>query len=375
MMIRHLLFLAVTLGLLLPSAAAQSLPEQLDAVMRQHYPSDRLPGGVLVIKEGEEPVFSRGYGSADLETGTAIKADTHFRMASVSKQFTAMAVYLLTEAGKLTMEAPLAQFFEGLSDSVGAITVRQLLNHTSGIWDYEALIPDSQTVQVLDADVLQLIRRQEQTYFAPGTRFRYSNTGYCLLSLIVAKVSGQRYADFVRQHIFLPLGMDEALVYEPQVEIASRAYGYHPDGDRFVFADQSLTSAAQGDGGVYLSAQEYLRWAEALLVDSFPSSAYQDLLEAEKAPVKGNVYYSMGWFIGREKDGTTCLFHSGESTGFHNIVYLNPHRGLTVALFTNRDDMEIAGIFERVAQLIGINPQVAATGESVSLFRWLNEVY
>ncbi|WP_353181368.1 serine hydrolase domain-containing protein [Parapedobacter lycopersici] len=375
MMIRHLLFLAVTLGLLLPSAAAQSLPEQLDAVMRQHYPSDRVPGGVLVVKQGDEPVFSRGFGSADPKTGAAIKADTHFRMASVSKQFTAMAVYLLAEAGKLTLDDPLAQFFEGLADTVGAITIRQLLNHTSGIWDYEALIPDSQTVQVLDADVLRLIRRQEHTYFAPGTRFRYSNTGYCLLSLIVAKVSGQRYADFVKQRIFLPLGMDEALVYEPQVEIANRAYGYHPDGDRFVFADQSLTSAAQGDGGVYLSAQEYLRWAEALLVGGFPSSAYRDSLEAEKSPVNGNVYYSMGWFIGREKDGTACLFHSGESTGFHNIVYLNPHRGLTVALFTNRDDMEIAGIFERVAQLIGINPQVAATGESVSLFRWLNEVY
>lgn len=357
-----------------PIAAAQPLPDRLDAVMRRYYEADQSPGGVLLIRQGDRIVFSKGYGIADLETGTAIDTNTHFRMASVSKQFTAMSVYRLVEAGKLSLKAPLAQFFASLPEAVAAITVEQLVSHTSGIWDYEALIPDSQKTQVLDADVLELVRQQEQTYFPPGTRFRYSNTGYCLLSLVVEQVGGLRYADFADRHIFRPLGMNDALVYEPHAGIAHRAFGYHRGDNGFIFADQSVTSAAKGDGGVYLSAAEYAKWSTALMRGDFPSPAYLKTLEDEKVPVKDGVHYSFGWFIGRERDGTACLFHSGESTGFRNIVYVNPEKELTVALFTNRDDSRIADVFDQVARLLDAGVVLDGDGP-VSLFRWLSDVY
>lgn len=371
----HFLFFATVLGVVSPLANAQSRTEQIAAVMQQYYGAGNQPGGVLVIREADTVVFGSGYGAARLVPNTEINLDTRFRMASVSKQFTAMCINLLAESGKLSMADPLSRFFPELADAVGAITVRQLLNHTSGIWDYEALIPDTQATQVVDADVLKLVSQQPQPYFTPGSQFRYSNTGYCLLSLIVARVSGQPYAEFVRQRVFVPLGMDGAMVYEADAAITNRAYGYHPAGETVAFADQSLTSAAQGDGGVYLSAREYLLWTQALLENDFPSTNYRKRLAAEKVAVGDGVHYSMGWFIGKTKSGSTVLFHSGESTGFHNIVYLDPDRQLTIALFTNRDDMGIAGVFDRIAQLMGVGLRPEGGDAPVSLFRWLNEVY
>lgn len=346
----------------------------LDNVMTQYYFADRAPGGVLLVKKGDEVVFNGGYGLANLESGKPNDAGTHFRMASVSKQFTAKCVYVLIESGALSPDAQLGEFFDQLPAVARVITVGQLLNHTSGIWDYEDLIPRSQKTQVQDADVLDLIRQKDQTYFVPGARFKYSNTGYCLLSLIVEQVSGLPYADFAKQYLFDPPGLAQALVYDAHSEIPDRAYGYHPTGDSFVFADQSVTSATKGDGGVYLSAQEYVRWSAEFMDDSYSSSAYWNMLDAAKVPVKDGIAYSLGWFMGTEIDGTPGLFHSGESTGFRHIVYLNPDKRLTVALFTNRDDMLIADVFDQVAGIMDICLQ-ADDGSRISLFKWLNRVY
>src|SRR5690606_7834060 len=264
-MTRNLLPLLFLCWGYLSVAVGQPSGAPFEAIMQHHYGSGRSPGGFLLVVNEGRVLFAKGYGVADLRRGALIDSNTHFRMASVSKQFTAMSIYLLNKSGKLSLDAPLKHFFSPLAGAVGGITVRQLLTHTSGIWDYEPLIPESQQTQVLDADVLELIRSQPQTYFPPGSQFRYSNTGYCLLSLIVEQVSGMPYSEFVRQSIFVPLGMQDARVYESNADIAHRAYGYRYGHGDHVFADQSLTSAAKGDGGIYLSAAEYLTWSKALM--------------------------------------------------------------------------------------------------------------
>lgn len=355
------------------SLQGQTLSADLDALMQKHY-SSNTPGAALWVFKQGKILKEQGYGLGDLDKQTPVSTHTHFRMASVSKQITALSTYRLIQEGKLQFDTSIGTLFTGLAPAVQAITVTQLLQHTSGIWDYESLIPEDQKDQVLDADVLQLIRGVDSTYFTPGTQFRYSNTGYCLLALIVAKVSGKTYADFARQTIFEPLGMHTTLLFEKagEAEIQQRAYGYHQQAGKWVFADQSLTSATQGDGGVYTSISEYGLWVQALIKGAGWLKDYLHTIQTQAVPVKDKVQYSMGWFLYPGEQGGYFLFHSGESTGFHNIVYINPRKQEAAVLFTNRDDMKIAPTFQSVLQRLDM---AEAWTKKVDLFTWLNQTY
>lgn len=314
-------------------------------------------------------------------------------MASVSKQFTALAVYRLVEKGLLSFDTPIGSLFVGLAAVPAQVTVGQLLHHTSGLWDYERLIPGDRQEQVSDADVLDLIRGQEQTYFPPGTQFRYSNTGFCLLSLVVERVSGQPYAQYMQEHILAPFGMDLGLgssyMYEVNKDMPQRAFGYKPlASGEFRFADQSITSATKGDGCVYVSAEGYANWSNHLIStsraaaaapvpsvtvgDFFNASDYLDTLDKLKTPVKDGVYYSLGWFVApsSQDQSDLRLFHSGETTGFRNIVYHNLGQGLSVTIFANRDDTKIAQVFEEILLLLGEKHPVEE-----NLFFWMSSVY
>lgn len=371
------IFTILLLSFIFLNVKAQPVFQTIDSVMLRLYPAD-APGAALLIEKDGKIIIEKGYGLADLKTKRPVTPSTDFRMASVSKQFTAMCVMLLAEKNKLILNDPISAFLSQLPPDLQSITIRQLLTHTSGMWDYEPLIPDSQSTQVLDEDVLQLIRQKDSTYFAPGTRFRYSNTGYCLLALIVQKVSGIPYADFVEKNIFLPLKMDHSLVYIPGENIPERAYGYHWKNGVYHYADQSVTSATKGDGGVYTSLIDYVKWNRALDADQLLPEVLMDSIFTGRVKVKNGIQYGYGWFIGKEKDNTQCLFHSGESTGFHNIVYKNPKKHLLVILFSNRDDDTIAGAFDSIAGLTGIKIDFRkknATEGPSSLFHWLSSVY
>ena len=166
-----------------------------------------VPDGALVIRDGRV-ILRRAYGMANLERHVAATPETDYRLASVSKQFTAMAIMLLARDGKLRYDQPIREILPELPTGAQSVTVRRLLNHTSGLPDYEDLIPDSQTVQVSDRDVLALLARKDTLYFPAGTQYRYSNSGYVLLGLIVERVSGLSFPAFLRTRIFQPLGYD-----------------------------------------------------------------------------------------------------------------------------------------------------------------------
>src|SRR5262249_3165332 len=162
-------------------------------------------------------------------------AHTNFRLASCTKQFTAMAIMLLVHDGKLRYDEPLTQIFPDYPAYGRAITVRNLLNHTSGLPDYEELMDAAEKVkgptwspdnQIRDKEVLQLLEKETQGKFAPGSKWEYSNSGYVLLGLIVAKRSGKPFGDFLQRRIFAPLKMEHSLVFEKgKNEVAERAYG------------------------------------------------------------------------------------------------------------------------------------------------------
>lgn len=373
----RIVFTGMMMHLIVTTGFAQPDAGGIGRIMQRHYADSTAPGAALWVYS-DDSLITRCYGLANLQEQRPVNTHTHFRMASVSKQITALSIFHLIRDGRLEFDTRISEFFPGLQAAAGTITVAQLLQHTSGIWDYEALIPETQTRQVLDRDVLELVSPVGSTYFPPGRHFRYSNTGYCLLALIVSEVSGMPYAEYARKHLFGPLQMHSTLVYEEatQAEILERALGYHRLNDSWEMADQSLTSATQGDGGVYTSIEDYGQWVRALFGDADWVADYWNILNSQAVPVGNNIAYSMGWFLSRDDSGNPVLFHSGESTGFHNIVFLDKDHSKAAVLFTNRDDMEIASAFQEVLSALDISiPSTRINGKICTLFEWMNEIY
>ena len=328
----------------------------IDALMRDY--SGNVPGAsVLVVRNGEV-AFRKSYGMANLEERVAAAPETNYRLASVTKQFTAASILLLG----IPLDDPITKYLP-LPAYANAITVRHLLTHTSGLIDYEDLIPAGTTRQVKDADVLDLLAKQSTTYFPPGTQYRYSNTGYSLLSLIVERVSGQRFADFLRTRIFEPAGMKHSVAFEEGISIVSnRAYGYsrapHPalspqagrgwreaPGEGWKRTDQSLTSAVLGDGGIYTSIDDLVHWIAWLEAGRFDRA----LVPATPTDDPG-VKYGFGWRIS-EHGGRSYVWHSGETIGFRNAIVRFPAEHLAVVVLTNRNEGEPRRIALRIADM------------------------
>lgn len=163
------------------------------------------PGAAVMIIQNGKILFEHGYGLANLEDKIPVQSNTNFRLASVTKEFTATAIMLLIKEGKLNFDDKLTEIFPGFPAYGRNISIKNLLNHTSGLIDYESLIPDTATIQVKDKDVLEMMMKKDSTYFEPGTKYQYSNTAYALLSQIVEKISGKPFAEFLKENILIPL--------------------------------------------------------------------------------------------------------------------------------------------------------------------------
>ena len=257
------------------------------------------PGATVLVVQDGKPAVSRGYGYADLEARVAVTPATNFRLASVTKQFTAAAILLLVEDGRLKLDDPVRRWLPTLPDAAADITIRHLLTHTSGLIDYEDVMPADTALQLHDSDVLRLLESQDRLYFAPGTNYRYSNSGYALLALIVGRASGHDFASFLRVRIFLPLGMANTVAHEDGVSmIAHRAYGYSATAAGWTRTDQSLTSAVLGDGGIYSSIDDLAKWDAALYDDRLLSDDSRRLAFQAATPTDDpDIAYGFGWRI------------------------------------------------------------------------------
>ncbi|GAB4036347.1 serine hydrolase domain-containing protein [Spirosoma jeollabukense] len=325
-------------GLVLMSTSAMAqLRERLDSLMRATTQANQ-PGAALLIELNGKPIYEKGYGLANVKTKTPITPETNFRMASVSKQFTAMGILLLEKDRKLSLDDPLIKFFPEFTGNVARkVQIRSLLTHSSGILDYESVMKPNQRKQLLDADVLMLLKDRDSLYFEPGSKFQYSNSGYCLLALLIERVSGQSFASFIKQRIFQPLHMTQSIVYESTKPVLNRAMGYAKNKvGTFILSDQSVTSATKGDGGVYTSLTDYQKWSQAL-----QNGALLDLKAAlartsQAIDATSGSRYGGGWFFRRPAN--PVLFHSGSTCGFNNYVIMIPEKRFLMAYFSNRAD-------------------------------------
>ena len=323
-----------------------TLEQRIDALMRD-YDGD-VPGASLLVLRDGVPLVRRGYGLADLGAGTAATPGTHYRLASVSKQFTAAAILLLAQDGRLRLDDPVRRWLPSLPPAADPVTLHHLLTHTSGLLDYEDLMNPADTRQVHDIDVLHLLEPQDRTYFAPGSDYRYSNSGYALLALVVAKASGRSFPAYLRENIFLPLGMDATLArVDEGPAVPHRAYGHSLVAGAWERTDQSPTSAVLGDGGVYSSIDDLAKWDAALYDDRLLAAGSRRMaFTPHVATDVPDVRYGYGWRI-----TGVSRWHSGETIGFRNVIVRWPSRRLTVVVLSNRDDPEPHGIALEIASL------------------------
>jgi CubicO group peptidase (beta-lactamase class C family) len=362
-----LVFAALALAQPVLAATAPTV-KQIDAIF-SGVTSKREPGLAVVVRRDGHTVFERGYGMRDLRSGRSIDAHTDFRLASVTKQFTAMAVMLLVHDGKLHYEDHLTDIFSDFPDYGKQITIRNLLNHTSGLESYEALMDKKyvgkrpeEIPQITDAGVLALMKEQRATKFRPGTRWEYSNGGYCALAMVVQKVSGRAFGDFLRERIFTPLKMYTTLAYEyGKNEVPDRAYGYTKDAGVWLETDQSPTSATLGDGGVYTSVHDLIKWDDALRNHTLLSEEEMrpaitavtlpgDLGQLPNGPDGRPLAYGFGWRL-NPYDGHNRMVHSGGTVGFHTVIERFPTDRLTIIVLCNRVDLSGSDLAQKVADI------------------------
>jgi CubicO group peptidase (beta-lactamase class C family) len=341
-----LLFTCATLALAqssLDSAVADYVKSEME---RQH-----IPGLALLVTRDGKVVRSEGFGLANVEVQVPVKPETIFQSGSVGKQFTATAVMMLVEAGKIGLNDPLTKYFPEAPPSWKNVTVRELLSHTGGFGDY----PKDFNFRK-DWTEPQLLKLLESIPLAypPGTKWEYSNLGYLTLGILIHRVSGEFYGDFLRQRIFQPLGMQATRIISEADIVPNRAAGY-----RLVkgeLKNQEWVAPAMNttaDGSLYFSIVDLSRWDAALYEGKLLKRSSFDLMWT---PVKlkngqsNKAGYGFGWFI-EERNGHRCIHHDGSWQGFETAIdrYVEDH--LSVVALTNLAGAKPGEITKHVAEM------------------------
>lgn len=312
------------------------------------------PGSALLILRDGKPVETKVEGVADIESGRRITAKTNFRLASVTKQFTATAILLLAKDGKLSIDDPVSKRVPGSWPGyANGVTIRHLLTHTSGLRDYDDNVPVT-SPQLTDADVQVFVSSQSSLYFAPGDQYRYSNTGYAILARIVEHTAKQSFPAFLKARIFRPLGMKNTVAHvEGADTVKHRAYGHSRTATGWKRNDQSATSAVLGDGGIYSNLIDLAKWIRAIdrctLLDC---DTLRESWTSAKLNDGTSTNYGFGWRL-ETRDGERVISHTGETRGFRNALLRYPDQRIVVILLTNRNEGAPATEVARVVKEIG----------------------
>jgi CubicO group peptidase (beta-lactamase class C family) len=323
-------------------------------------PSAEVPStelsGVAVVRRHGDVLLRRAAGVADVSSGRACTPDTRFQLCSVSKQFTAAAVLLLADSGRVTLDDPLPRWFGGCPQEWRQITVHHLLTHTAGLghWrDCTGLDP----CQRLARDQQMDLFKQMPMLSRPGERWSYSSPGYVLLGWIVQEASDQPYADFLADHIFGPLGLRSTSAGDwpstPDV-----AHGYHA-GQPVRSFDLAVTNI--GTGNVWSTPDDLVRWDSALAAGELLTAQRRQQMLTPHAPISGETYgpltvdgYGYGWFVGTAA-GRPAYFHPGDNPGYLAFNGWLPDDDIQIAVLINDETTDRDRVVAELAELAGIN--------------------
>ncbi|UCF21002.1 MAG: beta-lactamase family protein [Gemmatimonadota bacterium] len=336
----RLIFSAAVLSLLLPvyftgcdsqgpSETEAEFWARTEAFVTQHM-DPQGSGFAFVVVHDSAIAFARGWGMANIASGVPFSPNTPSCAASLTKQFTAVAVLILYEDELLTLETPILSILPELPAAWSAITIHHLLTHQSGIPNYTDIVGDepSSIDGLTNEDALNLVLADPILDFPPGTNASYSNTGYLILAMIVERLAGSSYSDFLSENIFEPLGMtstfvsDESVVYPPN---AAQPYDEHNHLYEY-------TLYTYGATGIYTTLNDYAKWDLALYTDAIVRQSTLQL--AFTGYTGGDNNFGYGWMIGTHR-GSRSLRHGGFSTGFLNYVLRIPGKRFTYLFLSN----------------------------------------
>jgi N-acyl-D-amino-acid deacylase len=336
-----------------PTSRSLNATEQVAALFVDYSVGDS-PGAAVVVIEDGEILFEGGFGLADLETQTPITPQSAFRLASVSKQFTAMAIMILADRGQLEFDDGLVDHLPELERFGDEITLRDLMTHLGGLPDYyDALTEEAGDAMPTTEQAMEFLAVWGEPLFPAGERYEYSNPGYEMLALVVERVSGQTFGQFLQDNIFGPLGMESSVAYEsPDTEIHHRAYGYSRAEDGFVLNDDDALNLIIGSGGIYSTVEDLALWDQALYTEKLvPRSILEEAWSPAALNDGESSLYGFGW--GLEPYGALGrrVSHGGGWVGFSTFIDRYPERGFSVIVLSNLDEFDGEELANQIADI------------------------
>ncbi len=323
-----LVLAVLILGLAAP-AAESDLASRSGEYLSAEAKAGRFSGSALIARDGKV-LFSQGYGFANAEHEVPNTPQTKFRLGSVTKQFTSMAIMMLQERGKLSVQDSVTNYVPDCPDAWRDITLHHLLTHTAGIPNLTTF-PDYRETMTLPSPVASTVARfkNRPLEFKPGERFKYSNSGYILLGYIIELVSGGSYEEFLRRSIFEPLKMADSGYDHNELVLKHRASGYAREGGALRNAPYQDMSIPHGAGALYSTTEDLLRWDQALYTEQLVS---RKTIEVLFTPEKNR--YACGWTVG-EQFGRREVSHGGQINGFSSFIARYPEDKVCIVLLCN----------------------------------------
>jgi CubicO group peptidase (beta-lactamase class C family) len=356
------MLLLATLFVLNVNGWADDLGPKVDEFVRKEMLSQRIPGLSLLVNKGGVTVLAKGYGLANVEHQVPVRPETVFQSGSVGKQFTATAVMMLVEEGKIGLEDHVSKYLTNAPLSWTNIRVRHLLTHTSGLGDYPSDFDFRR--DYIEEELLTLLMKTPLA-FQPGEKWSYSNVGYVVLGILIGKVTGNFYGEFLRERIFEPLGMTTARIISESDIVTNRAAGYRlVKGELKNQEWVSPTMNTTADGSLYLTVHDMAKWEAALHTEKLLKKASLAQMWTPVVLNDGKTHpYGFGWFV-VEVQGHRLVHHSGSWQGFQSCIQRYVDDKLTVIAFENLAGAKLEKIVRGVASIyipeikpLGMNAQ------------------
>lgn len=337
---------------------------KLDSLFTERYSPQPNPGGTVLIMKGDSVLYENSWGIADTELNTKIDGNTFFNIASVSKQFTAVAIMKLHEEGNLDIyksiydvSPSVNKFLPKKKKPFSDITVKDLMAHSSGIPDSRPRTDRNFMLTATDMESLQYMKDLKELNFEPGTQYEYMNPTFQLLYIMIEAASGMPFEQYMREMIFTPAGMEETLYFQADREIPRMAHGYVTEDDdapaetkqfrQYDYGEETFF-ATKADGGIYTSTHEFVQWEKALRNNLFMTPAMTAEAHGPVTKITGSTFssyqnrpntsYGYGWFIEDNPGMPRKVYHTGDNGGFQIYAGRFPEKEVLMLVFENRND-------------------------------------
>lgn len=360
---------------------ADTRMKQIHELMQAQFAANE-PGAAILILQGDSLLLAEGYGLSDMQTKRPMTVETNCCLASISKQFTAIGILQLCEAGRMSLQDEVRMYFPQLTDPIwDGVTVAHLLSHSSGIPDARRDYPREEKITADDNKSVAYMDTLTWRRFAPGEAYEYINPTFVLAGKIIEKVSGEEFSEYMRKHIFAKAHMPNTMYFTPENEplIKNMAHGYEWVGDEgdenglwseYDYGEETFF-ATRPDGALYTSVWEFALWEKALRAGTLVSrewaeKAWTPMTYCTGSPyesynVRENTYYGLGWFIEPAyTDSITgvthpkVIYHTGENGGFHNIAARYPEQNVLVVILSTRPDWNQYEMLQKLEDILGL---------------------